>query len=531
MMNEINADYSKNFLLPPSLEDWIPIDHPVRFIKEFVESLNLSELGFKDRNIQKGRPNYSNDLLLKIWLYGYFEKIYSTRELEKACKDRMALVWLTGMNYPDHNTIWRFFKKNRAIIKEVFKSTIKLAINNDMVGFAIQAIDGTKIYADVSRQRSIHLKDLKRLLSKLDESLDEIISGIAETGKQDSNKPSYKLPKRLQSKDNLKRLISKGLEKYTISEKKELKKIVQSNINELEGKKKKSLSLTDKDCRMMKNQITTDYCYNAQSVVDERNRIIVGSKVSNAETDKRLLTEMLDETRENCNRKCEESLVDGGYFTGVELKKAEDKGYPVITNTPENIGKNTTKKNKQDPIYPKNKFKYDSKNDEYICPLGTKLKYQKTIKRKAMSYPVKIYVCKSYRECKNRYDCSKDKRGKTLERSPYEDSIQRQIKKNKLEKNKELYKKRGQIIEPVFGWIKHNNGFNRWLYRGLENVEAQWNLVCTSINLNRLFKSWKERKIQFQVKMKENYKKSYNIIYKLRFYYAKRVLMLNSNNI
>ena len=96
MKNEIEADYSKRFLLPPAVEDWIQDGHPSRFIQEFVDKLDMAKLGFKERKVQEGRPNYSNKILLKIWLYGYFERIYSTRELERACQDRMALVWLTG---------------------------------------------------------------------------------------------------------------------------------------------------------------------------------------------------------------------------------------------------------------------------------------------------------------------------------------------------------------------------------------------------------------------------------------------------
>ena len=181
MRNTIYPNYNQQFLLPPSIENWVPSDHPVRFLREFVDLLDLTKLGFKERKSEDGRPNYSNELLLKIWLYGNFEKIYSTRDLERACKNQMPLIWLTGLNYPDHNTIWRFFHNNRKLVREIFKQSINIAYRNGMIGFVLQAIDGTKIYADASKCKSIHKKDLKELLSKLDESLSEIISKIDET--------------------------------------------------------------------------------------------------------------------------------------------------------------------------------------------------------------------------------------------------------------------------------------------------------------------------------------------------------------
>jgi transposase len=117
MSSEIGVNYEKTFLFPPRLEEFVPADHPARFIREFVEALDLEELGFLRRTGTEGRPHYSSDLLLKIWLYGYFMKIRSSRKLEKACMENLGLLWLTGMNYPDHNSIWRFFKAHHKAIK------------------------------------------------------------------------------------------------------------------------------------------------------------------------------------------------------------------------------------------------------------------------------------------------------------------------------------------------------------------------------------------------------------------------------
>lgn len=520
MGNEIKADYSKRFLLPPSVEDWVPEDHPVRFIREFVESLDFSELEFKRRIKKKGRPNYSNELLLKIWLYGYYEQIYSSRKLEKACLNNMPMIWLSGMNYPDHNTIWRFFRKNRETLKEVFKQTVKIAVKSDMVGFVVQAVDGTKIKADSSKYRSIHKDDLTELLSKLDESIEEIHLKIVNTEEAEHFNPEYNLPKKLQDKDNLKRMIKKGIEELSNEAKISLRDTVQKSIDYMEEKNVKHISLTDKEARLMKNQSTKEYSYNAQAVVDEKNQIIVGTTLSNRETDFHNLTEPIDDAVNNTKRASAETLADSGYFSGEELSKAKKKGHSVIVNIPP-VVKGKSKSNK-DAIVNKRDFKYDKDSDCYLCPRGKSLTFDRIKSNKSKRYFIRVYRCKGFRDCQYNKICSKDKRGRTIERSPYEINIEDQIKKQKNDIKRLLLSKRKKIIEPVFGWIKFNNKFSMWTYRGLVSVEAQWNLLCTTINLKKLHKNWILRKStlnsqDFLLKIRQ---KSQNLVYLCCFLFA-----------
>ena len=136
MAQPIAPDYGQQFLFPPALEDWVPVDHPARFLREFVDQLDLTALGFGLPVAVEGRPPYAPSLLLKIWLHGYFHRIRSTRKLETACREQLSLLWLTGLIQPDHNSLWRFWRDHKKALRTLFKQTVQLALQTGCVGLA-----------------------------------------------------------------------------------------------------------------------------------------------------------------------------------------------------------------------------------------------------------------------------------------------------------------------------------------------------------------------------------------------------------
>lgn len=491
MTLEIKADYSQSFLLPPLLEAWVPKNHPVRFIRLFVEDLDLETFGFKSRESTEGRPNYSNDLLLKVWIYGYFEKIRSARNLEKACKNQMPLIWLTGMNYPDHNSIWRFFHNNVKALKEVFSQSVKVAYKSGMVGLVLQAIDGTKIMGDVSMNRSLHKKDLTEYLKKVEASLDEVIEEIKSQEKQESGYPAYQIPLALQDKKKLKELIRNGLDELSREEKLELKKGLEGGLEKLSVAEVNHLNLTAEEMHIMLHKNgEKKFSLNAQGVLDSKEQIVTAAKVSNQETDRHQLCEMVEESASNVGEVCEESVTDGGYFCGEELSKAEEKGYEVLVNLPKEIKGNSEKK------YHKSNFCYDSEKDVYICPEGEELNYIYEKPGSGKNYRVRIYRC-GKESCSCRSQCTKSKRGREIERTPFEETICRQVLKQRDVDKQKLLRLRKAIVEPVFGWIKRNQGFTRWSYRTVDEADTQWKLICTIINLQKIYRKWLCGKVCF----------------------------------
>ena len=194
MSYEIRADYSRSWLFPPHLEDWVGEDHPARFVRELVDALDVAAAGFHSRTSEDGRPNFAADLLLKVWLYGYVNGIRSLRKLERACRENVGLLWLTGLNEPDHNTLWRFWRDNRSALRQVFKLVVRTAVNAQLVGVVLHAIDGTKILAQGSKDRVRTREQVEASLARIDEAVEEVMEQIEAAVAADQESEGYRLP-------------------------------------------------------------------------------------------------------------------------------------------------------------------------------------------------------------------------------------------------------------------------------------------------------------------------------------------------
>jgi transposase len=208
-------NYPQRFLLPPSLEDWVGPEHPVRFVHDFVDALDLAKLGIKDPQGDVGRPPVGADVLTKIWLYGYTQRVRSTRQLEKACHERMPFLWLTHPDPPDHNTIWRFFRDNRKALPKLFKELTLAAAEAELLSFALHALDGTKLQAASSTDTALHRKSLEEKLKRLDEIIAQYVQGV-ETASTQSAEGRQEMPATMQDvnarRQKIRELLQRRLE-------------------------------------------------------------------------------------------------------------------------------------------------------------------------------------------------------------------------------------------------------------------------------------------------------------------------------
>ncbi len=467
MSHEIRADYSQVLMFPPCVEDWVGPEHPARFIRDMVDSLDLGVMGFRVPDAGAGRPPYGADLMLKVWLYGYFHRIRSTRKLETACREHMGLIWLTGMNVPDHSSLSRFMGLNKKALCELFKQSVQVAAKCKLIGMVFNAVDGTKIRAASSRERIVSVEVLEKMLERLDRSIADFMTEVERLEREE--KGDYKLPLGMHSA--LKR-----------------KEKIQKALMELQESQRQRVHPCEPEARFMKNRRSIELSYNGQAVADKDSGIIVGQDVVTDETDNGQLVPMLDRVKENVGTVAQENLADSGYFSSSQIGMAEERKYEVLVNAPSI--ETTPSRSAQAKPYHTRWFVYDKDRNCCICPHGSELPYVKTKTRGGNGNEFRVFRCREYRTCPHRQACSKRKRGREIEISVHYKALERQRAKREDPANKQVLGQRKTIIEPVFAWIKHHLGFDRWTVFGLEKVKAQWAFVCTVINMTKLYRCW-----------------------------------------
>lgn len=460
MSREISADYETQYLFPRSLEEWVGPDDPARFIREFVRQLDRRELASDeqpDTSDPMGRPHYGFELLLSVWLYGYVYGIRSSRQLERGCRELLPLIWLAGTHQPDHNTLWRFWQRHRSVLREVFQQSVKVAWEAKLIGMVLHAVDGTKIGARASRRTGLHREDLERVLKAADQRISEIEKEIEESGSSD------------QIDDRLPEALTKEAA---------LREKIRSALKHLDEHEQDHVHPNDPDARMMiDGRGRTDFSYNAQAVVDGQAGVIVAADVTNQANDQQQLGPMVDQVRDNVGDNAQTTVADSGYDTAEGLDHAEKSGAQVVVASKERL----------DEVgpYHSSRFVYEADGDQVQCPRGEWLSRKGTRHHRNKPHPLRTYRCNNM-TCPVRDQCTRDPRGRVIEIGPHHLARQRNRARLYEPASREALRKRGAIVERIFAEIKETLRFRRWTVAGIENVRAQWLLMCTAMNLRRI---------------------------------------------
>ena len=448
-------DRTQTFLFPVSLDDSIDMENEVRIIDLFVNSLDLSNFGFKTIFVENGRPGYHPSALLKLYIYGYLNKVRSSRDLEKECKRNIEVMWLLNSLKPDHNTISNFRRDNPKAIKKVFRETVRIAKHFNLIGAKLIAGDSTKLRAQNSKKNNFNQKKIDRHLEYIKNKLHEYNQALAECDGDDKKQ----LEQEIQKQSNRKEAYQK-LEK-------QLKKSGEPQI-----------STSDPDSRQMitRNNIT-EVAYNVQTSVDSEHNLPIDYKVTNT-NDSKAMGNMLQRAKSILHTNRFTSLYDKGYHTGSEFDIANKLNIKTIVAIPKVAAQ------APDPRYNVENFQYDKIDDCYTCPEGMTL--TTTGKwHQAKTYLFKRYTTRECLSCPVKPLCSKAKYGKAIQRSEYQELIEKN--KSRVEQYQSYYKRRQAIVEHPYGTIKRQWGFNYIITKkSIERASADVGFMMTAYNLKRI---------------------------------------------
>ena len=358
----------------PVLDDYVAEDNPVRAVDAFVEGLDLGGLGFgRVASLEQGRPSYHPATLLKIYIYGYLNRVPSSRRLERECQRNIELVWLTGQLAPDFKTIADFRKDNGKAIREVCRSFVALCRELDLLSEASVAIDGSKFKAVNARDKNFTEAKMKRRLERIDESIARYMAQLETADRRGDAVPEAKVAR---FKDKIVKL------------REEVARLGAIKV-EMMKSEDKQISLTDPDARSMatSGKDTGIVGYNVQAAVDTKNHLIVAHEVTNVGTDRHQLSNMAEQARTEMGVETLDAVADRGYYASEEIRACEEAGITVTLPKP------MTSNSKAAGRFGKQDFVYVAADDVYICPARERLTYRSTTNDAGRINPTLLDEC------------------------------------------------------------------------------------------------------------------------------------------
>src|ERR1700730_5437605 len=464
-MNYIaGSDAGEALLLPEALDDYITPENPVRFIEAFVAQLDLSKAGFSNAVLNEtGGPPYDPGDLLRLYLYGYLNRVRSSRGLEREAARNLELIWLLRKLRPDFKTIADFRRDNAKAIKAVGREFILLCRKLGLFGGELVAIDSTKIKAQNSKGRNYSEAKLKALLLEIEKKMSAYLEELDQSDAQEA----------LSSADAQRLSVEELKEK--IAQLKERKKELKSLAQDLEKSGASQVSLTDPDSRAMSMGRGSSVGYNVQAAVDAKHSLIVDTHVTNTTSDLGALGMMAIKAQENLEAKNLSVVADKGYYNGKEVLACDTIGVTAYVSKP------LTSANTARGLYGKESFKYDARKNCYICPAGQKLTYRFATNEKGRA--IYSYRASGCRSCPLKPKCTRNKENRTITRLAGEEVQERMAER--VARNPRIMHRRKAIIEHCFGTIKRSLGYDYFLCRGLRNVATEINLTVLAYNLKR----------------------------------------------
>jgi transposase len=451
---------SQSTLFPEALDDYIHEDNPVRVVDVFVDTLNFQELGFtRSEPKVTGRPAYAPATMLKLYLYGYLNRIQSSRRLERESQRNIELMWLIQRLKPDFKTIADFRKNNAKGIKNVCRTFIELCRQLNLFTDAVIAVDGSKFKAVNSVNNNFTQINTQRRIQITEQHIADYLSRL-DTADQDETIDTAPLKEKI------------ALLKTHLAELETINTTIQQGND-------KQVSLTDPDCRTMKpGSIGRTVGYNVQTAVDTKHHLIVAHYVTNDTSDRDQLSQIGQQAQAALHNPDLTVLADKGYYSGIAIKDCQDNGMTPL------VPKTDTSGRKELGMFCRDDFKYNAEKDVYICPNNRELPYSfETVEAgKLMRGYLSVRTCK---DCTLKPQCTTGK-ARRIKRWEHEECLERM--ESQLLANPKSIHLRKCTVEHPFGTIKSWMGATHFLTKRLPNVNTEMSLHVLAYNLKRLLK-------------------------------------------
>jgi len=457
-------DRTQVTLLPECLDDYVEAENPVRVIEVFVDELDLGELGFVGvEPLATGRPSYHPAVLLKIYIYGYLNRIQSSRRLEREAQRNVELMWLTGRLRPDFKTIANFRKDNGRAIRNVCRQFVVLCQKLDLFAQTVVAIDGSKFKAVNNRDRNFTNAKVKRRLEQIEESIARYLSQLDTADRHEGAVAEAKAG-RLKDKIAILKQQMQGLKAMELR---------------LRDAPDQQISLTDPDARSMatSGRGTGIVGYNVQTAVDAKNHLIVAHEVTNVGNDRGQLAMMAEQARAATGIAELTVVADRGYFSGDEILACDQAGITPFVPKPLNSN------SKAEGRFGKPDFIYIASDDEYRCPAGQRLIKRFTTVEAGMT--LDMYWSSACPRCPIKAQCTTgpERRVRRWVHEAVIDAMQ-----ERLDRDPEKMRVRRQTVEHPFGTIKFWMGATHFLMKTLARVRTEMSLHVLAYNLKRVMR-------------------------------------------
>ena len=454
-------DRSQTLLLPESLDDYVGAENPVRFIEAFVDGLDLTTAGFiRVAPKRTGRPGYDPADLLKLYIYGYLNRVRSSRRLEAETHRNIEVIWLLRHLKPDFKTIADFRRDNRKAFRPIFRQFVLLCRQMDLFGKELLAVDGTRIKAVNNKDRNFTRASLTKFVALADTKLDDYLQRLDQSDVAENKTSGSRV-------ENLAEKIAAIRARRTRC---------QEMLAQLDRTGEDQISLTDPDSRAMAAHTRVAVGYNVQVAVDTKHKLIVEQQVTNQVVDMGLLTQTAEAAKEVLGVETIDAVADKGYFKIEDIEACEKAG--IVPYVPRPQRGPSVKAG----LFRKDEFHYDADNDSYICPAGQRLyPYSSSLLRglKKINYVNKL----AGDDCKIRSQCTGGK-FRTVSRLENEAVLDRM--QARLAKRPDILDRRRETVEHPFGTIKQWMNQGAFLMRGLEKVRAEFSLTALAYNLRRV---------------------------------------------